>query len=80
MLLVLEEMRRVQRYFRWRAGWWREREHVGRNGVLPLVASGRAAYALKQATIVERLNAKFVGIWHHQLGQCKLAHSDIDNL
>ena len=77
---MLEEMRRVQRYFTWRAKWWQDREDVGRTGVLPLVAKGRAAYALKQAAIIDRLKARFVGLWHSELRHCKLSTTEIDDL
>lgn len=50
VLLLCEEMRRVQQFFRWHAHWWEEQ--VGRIPDLSMEdAEGAAAYAARQAYI-----------------------------
>jgi hypothetical protein len=76
---VLEEMRRVRRYFAWRSNWWCERANMGRPEVRRLVKSGRAAYAYKQANIIEALSQKFISIWQLELQTLNLEISLIDD-
>lgn len=61
--LVLEEMKRVQRYFIFRQAWWLERGESGLHDVLPKIKFGRLAYAHKQADIADKLREKFVKFW-----------------
>jgi len=61
--LVLEEMRRVRRYFTWKSNWWRERRFLGTDNVSLSIKSGREAYAMKQANIIDDLESKFTKQW-----------------
>ena len=73
--LVLEEMRRTQRYFAWRCSWWLQREDVQTIGGCnsELITSGRRAYARKQVSIYTRLASKFVGTWERELERNELS-------
>ena len=76
--LVLEEMRRVRRYFMWRRAWWKEREGSGCGGVLPKIMAGRVAYSRKQVTVIDQLDSKFIKIWSNQLKTLKLPINSIN--
>lgn len=61
--LLLEEMRRVIAYFKWRAEWWREQ--AGRRGdVSSSLARGLTAYAEKQARVFEDLATRCGARWY----------------
>ena len=68
--IVLEEMRRVLQYFRWKANWWRNN-----SGVLHAESSvhlGCQAYATKQAFQLDSLHSKFLKIWEQTIGELSL--------
>lgn len=67
--LVLEEMKRVRRYFAWKASWWREKVT---DAGLDKVVHGKNAYALKQASMWVRLESKFFTLWQNELSNLKL--------
>jgi hypothetical protein len=58
--LVVEEMRRVLSYFAWKANWWR---NDAGNGSNERVRRGCAAYAERQAHLIDSLRNKFEEIW-----------------
>lgn len=55
-------MRRVLRYLRWEAGWWRDRV-ASRKELAPAVAAGVRAYALKKAAWDDRIAGFFRTKW-----------------
>jgi hypothetical protein len=62
--LVIEEMKRVRRYFNWRITWWRNRMS-GRdpsNSAANVIA-GCSAYAAKQIALLQRMESRFTGLW-----------------
>lgn len=62
--IVLEEMMRVQRYFKWRSSWW---HNFTKESGSDVVSMGKRAYALKQADMWPALSSKFVSIWQSEL-------------
>jgi len=76
--LLIEEMRRGRRYLTWKSGWWREHLNTGSSSVGSLVKAGRAAYALKQASILDALSQKFVAVWTRELAMMKFDPKIID--
>ncbi|KAJ7037089.1 hypothetical protein C8F04DRAFT_1180815 [Mycena alexandri] len=63
--LLEEEMRRIQQFLTWRAGWWRERaDGRGREQDGPQ-REGERAYAYRQAKLQEDLCANFAAKWAH---------------
>lgn len=78
--LVIEEMKRVRRWFAWRTTWWRDRIHSGRQSVSRLIAEGRTAYAFKQSHLLSVLAEKFVSLWKVILRDLKLDPEIIDDL
>lgn len=73
--LVLEEMRRVRRYFVWRSQWWVARSRTGCPDVPELVQIGRESYARKQAHLIEQLSLKFERMWRSLLPSLNLPTS-----
>jgi Ser/Thr protein kinase RdoA (MazF antagonist) len=67
--LVLEEMRRVRRYFIWKSSWWHSQETGAGTDKVTL---GKKAYALKQANMWDQLLSKFLVIWKSELSYHKL--------
>ncbi|KAJ7739347.1 hypothetical protein B0H16DRAFT_1465303 [Mycena metata] len=62
--LLEEEMRRIQQFLTWRAGWWRERAD-GRDREDGPQREGERAYAYRQAKLQEDLCASFALKWAH---------------
>lgn len=62
--LVLEEMKRVQRYFAWRSAWWTELSKSSGSGS---IGQGKGAYALKQASMWTTLSSNFLTTWQSEL-------------
>lgn len=60
---LIEEMRRILQYFRWRAAWWRKRQNL-RTDANPDVSRGLSAYANKQAALITALGHSFAAKWH----------------
>ena len=58
--LVLEEMRRVLRYFKWKCNWW---INEAGSGAVEASREGCEAYAHKQASLLGQLRARFSGKW-----------------
>jgi hypothetical protein len=58
--LVLEEMKRVLRYFSWKASWWRD---IMGNRSNEHIRAGCAAYSQKQAFINEAMRQKCSTLW-----------------
>lgn len=68
--IVLEEMKRVQRYFRWRSLWWQAlTKEVGSDAV----SKGKRAYALKQEALWPILSSKFLTFWLSELRELDLS-------
>lgn len=67
--LVLEEMRRVQRYFMWKSSWWRE---LAKEEGSELFSQGKSVYALKQASMWLSLSSSFLRSWQNELFNLKL--------
>jgi hypothetical protein len=64
--LLTEEMRRVLRYFEWKASWWRTQQDR-RSQASVDVRDGVAAYAQKQTTVVNKLARSFASKWYPTL-------------
>ncbi|KAI0702101.1 hypothetical protein C8Q76DRAFT_802395 [Earliella scabrosa] len=60
--LLLEEMRRVIRYFEWKAGWWRSQGDCRLDVPRPL-REALGAYAEKQGAMFEHLALKCAASW-----------------
>jgi hypothetical protein len=67
--LLLEEMRRVPWYMKWKTQWWVDQAAGRGDEVSPLLKSGCRAYAAKQAYIWSSLGEKFRGMWTPLLEQ-----------
>ncbi|KAF7322358.1 CxC2 domain-containing protein [Mycena chlorophos] len=63
VMLLKEEMRRVLRFLRWRANWWRAQARVRSSMTSVAVADGLAAYALRQASFCELLLGHYQTNW-----------------
>ena len=61
-VLLQEEMRRVLKFFEWKANWWRAQGGL-RGNVAADIASGLKAYAEKQAVIYEHRANRFAQKW-----------------
>ncbi|KAI9068488.1 hypothetical protein FKP32DRAFT_1561583, partial [Trametes sanguinea] len=61
--LLLEEMRRVLEYFKWRASWWREQAERRINVSVEL-QRGLSAYAEKQAAVFDGLASRCGARWY----------------
>ncbi|KAF7964434.1 hypothetical protein HWV62_7984, partial [Athelia sp. TMB] len=62
VLLIREEMRRIQTFFLWHARWWDEQGH--RNPDLSVEdAEGIAAYAARQSSIRMAMAHSFDILW-----------------
>ncbi|KAJ7280892.1 hypothetical protein C8J57DRAFT_1057508 [Mycena rebaudengoi] len=59
--LLEEEMRRIQQFLLWHGNWWREQ--IGRRDVDAIQQEGDRAYALRQASLKERLAGRFKEKW-----------------
>ncbi|OJT11755.1 hypothetical protein TRAPUB_11697 [Trametes pubescens] len=68
--LLLEEMRRVLEYCRWKATWWRSQ--ADRRGTLvpPPVLRGLRAYADKQAGVWEGVARRSASYWINYVKKC----------
>lgn len=62
VLLLREEMRRVQVFSRWQADWW-TLQTCRLAGLSPEGAEGIAAYAAKQASIRLQMASRFDDLW-----------------
>jgi hypothetical protein len=76
--LLLEEMRRVRRYLAWRIEWWKARAFSGTSDVSEEVKAGHVAYALKQASVLQRLWTKFSMLWQSELSALGLEKDSIE--
>ena len=63
VLLLEEEMRRVQDYMSWFANWWTSHAVVPSAVHDPYLAEGLTAYALKQADLRLSLRNHFEMLW-----------------
>lgn len=61
--LLTEEMRRVLRYFEWKALWWKAQRDRRLQAEID-VREGAAAYAEKQAAIINKLAKSFASQWY----------------
>lgn len=61
VLLIPEEMRRVEASLEEQADWWRAQEGNWTDD--ELLAAGLRAYTLRQADILDQLNAHFTSLW-----------------
>lgn len=68
VLLLCEEMRRVQMFLEWHARWWENQTHRLPNLSLE-DAEGVVAYACKQAFIKRALARKFNDLWRKESGR-----------
>ncbi|KAJ7257987.1 hypothetical protein C8J57DRAFT_1135578 [Mycena rebaudengoi] len=59
--LLEEEMRRIQQFLLWHGKWWREQ--VGKREVDAVQREGDTAYALRQASLKEKLAVRFKEKW-----------------
>lgn len=66
IVLLTEEMRRVLKYFEWKAAWWRS-ERDRRPQASTAIRDGLAAYAEKQAVTVHKLAKSFAAQWYPTL-------------
>lgn len=71
VLLLREEMRRVDVYLEWHAGWWLTQGEQ-REIKDAYLAEGLLAYAASQAAIRRALRAKFVTLWRTSAELCAL--------
>jgi hypothetical protein len=82
--LVLEEMKRVRRFFVWRMRWWKERTSgagFSEEGAgSAMVVSGRLAYANKQIGLISKLDSKFAGLWRSTLLGLDLDVDEVEKL
>ena len=62
-MLLREEMRRVLRYLKWQAAWWRQWTEL-RTDWSTAVAAGGQAYAQKQANWHDHLAEFFQAKWN----------------
>lgn len=60
--LVIEEMRRVAVYLRWKAEWWQSRR-AQRPSALSELQEGLDAYATRQAIILSSMRTRFSSSW-----------------
>ena len=58
--LVVEEMLRTLRYLKWKCSWWLSRDSTHE---VEGIASGKKAYAAKQASQLNALATKFKNLW-----------------
>jgi hypothetical protein len=71
--LVLEEMRRVLRFFNWRSSWWHRQSKL-RQDVSDALAEGLTAYAHKQVQILQDMGGAFAAQWSPLLAGYGLTH------
>ncbi|RXW11429.1 hypothetical protein EST38_g14426, partial [Candolleomyces aberdarensis] len=67
-LLIQEEMRRAVVYLVWKGNWWRSTSDLTAVK-LPDIVHGASAYAAKQASLCERLTARFSTAWEPVLNK-----------
>ncbi|KAJ8515113.1 hypothetical protein ONZ45_g7437 [Pleurotus djamor] len=65
--LVVEEMRRVLAWLRWRCTWWKSQGPLQSEAITPDLAEGLIAYAEKQTSILTSLHCRFLKMWRPQL-------------
>jgi hypothetical protein len=75
--LVIEEMKRVRRYFTWRVKWWKELVSETNESA---ITRGRAAYAQKQMGLIRKLDSKFAGLWRGTLHGLGMPIDIVDDL
>jgi hypothetical protein len=63
VLLVREEMRRVIMFLDWKATWW-DSQGPRRSDVRDDIKAGLAAYAARQACIMQNLAETFAALWY----------------
>ncbi|KAF9472822.1 hypothetical protein BDN70DRAFT_818093, partial [Pholiota conissans] len=66
VMLLKEEMRRVLSFLRWKADWWRDREHAN-PGVTKDLGEALASYTRRQAALQDTLAARFQSLWKASL-------------
>ena len=62
-ILVVEEMRQVLHFFMWHKNWWLDQSER-REDATSDIREGLAAYAKKQADILQRLARRFAEEWY----------------
>jgi hypothetical protein len=60
--LVVEEMRRVLCFLKWKSEWWKART-TSRDVPDIILQEGLVAYSTKQAQILEALGGRFAAQW-----------------
>lgn len=63
VVLLDEEMRRVLEYCSWKADWWMQQAHGGRQVESPVLKEGMKAYAAEQAHQENRMAETFASKW-----------------
>jgi hypothetical protein len=61
--LLVEEMRRVLWYFRWRRQWWHQQANLRHNARAD-IREGLVAYSSKQAAVLDHLAVRFADEWY----------------
>ncbi|KAJ8489442.1 hypothetical protein ONZ45_g13579 [Pleurotus djamor] len=64
--LVHEEMRRVLKYFTWKASWWKSQALL-RDDLPPVLAEGVSAHAYREAGTMDTLHKAFLSQWSSQV-------------